>query len=106
MTQDEIKEGLARALYNQMRAGTSHLKGISYDEATDWVRSNMRERAQAAMDFFAANGLVVVPVEPTDAMVQVGNYMGHDRMCAPKAVYKAMVQSTIQAAQTTEKPDG
>lgn len=98
MTKAEIIEGMARAgtapkIWRYIDPVTSEFKRLT-NQTRDMARRLAIKAATKHYDWLTANGLAVVPMEPTEDMVRVGNYTGYGRMLPPSEVYKAMIQAT------------
>lgn len=85
---------LRHALVDEFRLG----RFATWQEALDWCHraANALESALLAAEPGAAEGMVLVPREPTEAMLTAGSKAAADSVRSPRGVYAAMVAAAPQ----------
>ena len=71
MTRDELIEAMARAHYANYFEGLEDVEP-AFSEQPESHQDRMREAMKAALAAIEAQGMAIVPVEATDAMLMAG----------------------------------
>lgn len=84
-------EAIARAL-RDADAGSFRLGDV--------VPAYYINRAQAALTAITEAGYAVVPVEPTEAMVEIAPHHDRDDMASYREIYRAMINAVTHCNHT------
>ena len=91
MNREQIIETMARGMFDACPPLRLTGEPIPWDDQKSFTPMNCRADAVAALSALEAAGMVVVPVEPTDAMLEAGAF--RDEYSG--AVYAAMVKAAL-----------
>lgn len=99
MTRDEIVKTMAKAVFAKFRVEDADPPKISFEEHAKFFAKSHHavylDAVRVCLAALEAKGLAVVPVEPTDAMLEAGDD-GHYGMSA-KEVWSAMLTAASHA---------
>jgi len=111
MDDEKLIEAMARAAFERRHKGARNCYAWDdFWEENEYQRTHYMNEAQAALAAIEAAGFMVVPVEPTEAMVHQGGsafdhpslYMGgpsHTGKRKADAIYRAMIAAAPNAGR-------